>query len=419
MANSEQQDRAIIGRLVDISYMMGKRALPFAVFPHIAALEKRHGVALGATYLNEKGCVELTSCGGEALEDELKASLAESRYFSILSDGSTDSGVIEQELFYILYIGADGKLSQSYLKIASVSDGTAEGLTRLLLETVAAAGLDDPSKHTMVGFGADGASVNMGCRRGVAARLRVDKPWLVAVHCFNHRLELAVRDAFLGTYYTEVFTTFTQLYYLYNNSPKRLRELAALADVMEAHIVKPRKAHGTRWVQHKLEAARAILRSYDVLAAHLESMSADHAHDQAKAKGLLAKLTSFKFVVHLVFIIDLLKPLSKLSLAWQKDASEIPQMLVAERAMKAALLTLQDEEAHDQVTTLSTLVRMGATGEATYKGVALTRVEQGATFFNGRRVNYVRKVADCCEHRFCFDEATSVFNVASVLDTNM
>ena len=92
MANSEQQDRAIIGRLVDISYMMGKRALPFAVFTHIAALKKGHGVALGATYLNEKGCVELTSCVGEALEDGLKASLAESHYFSILSDGSTDSG---------------------------------------------------------------------------------------------------------------------------------------------------------------------------------------------------------------------------------------------------------------------------------------------------------------------------------------
>ena len=97
---------------------------------------------------------------------------------------------------------------------------------------------------------------------------------------------------------------------------------------MEAHIVKPRKAHGTRWVQHQLEATRAMLRSYDVLAAHLESMSADPAHDQAQAMGLLAKLTSFKFVVHLAFIVDLLNPLSKLSLAWQ-DASEILQMLVA------------------------------------------------------------------------------------------
>ena len=125
---------------------------------------------------------------GESLEDKLKATLAETRNFSILSDGSTDSGVIEQELFYVLYVGSDGNIGQNYLKMASVSDGTAEGLTSLLLNTVATVGLHDTSKHTMVGFGADGASVNMGKKKGVAARLGVDKPWLVTVHCFNHRL---------------------------------------------------------------------------------------------------------------------------------------------------------------------------------------------------------------------------------------
>ena len=376
MATCQQQDRATIGRLTEIAYMMAKTALPFTVFQHIAALEKWHGVALGVTYLNEKGCVELTTCVGESLEDELKATLAETRYFSILSDGSTDSGVIEQELFYVLYVssdgnigqnyvkmasvsdgstdsgvieqelfyvlyvssdgnigqnyvkmasvsdgstdsgvieqelfyvlyvssdgnigqnyvkmasvsdgstdsgvieqelfyvlyvssdgnigqnyvkmasvsdgstdsgvieqelfyvlyvGSDGNIGQNYVKMASVSDGTAEGLTSLLLNTVATVGLDDTSKHTMVGFGADGASVNMGKKKGVAARLGVDKPWLVTVHCFNHRLELAVKDAFAGTFYTDVFDTFTQIYYLYNNSPKRLRELAALAAAM-------------------------------------------------------------------------------------------------------------------------------------------------------------------------------------------
>ena len=417
MATCQQQDRATIGRLTEIAYMMAKTALPFTVFQHIAALEKRHGVALGVTYLNEKGCVELTSCVGESLEDELKATLAETRYFSILSDGSTDAGVIEQELFYVLYVGSDGHIGQSYLKMASVSDGTAEGLTILLLDTVAAAGLDDTSKHTMVGFGADGASVNMGRKKGVAARLRVDKPWLVTVHCFNHRLELAVKDAFAGSYYTELFKIFTQIYYLYNNSPNRLRELAALAAAMEAHVVKPRKAHGTRWVQHKVAAATAILRSYDVLTAHLESMSADPTHDQAKAKGYLTKLTTFKFVVHLLFIVDLLQPFSKLSLAWQKDATEIPHMLAAERAMKAALARLRVAE--DDETALSKLVEMGSSGTASYKGVSLTRVEQGTSFFTSRRTGYVDKVAECCEHRFCLDDSSDTFNAASILDTNM
>ena len=148
MATCQQQDRATIGRLTEIAYMMAKTALPFTVFQDITTLEKGHGVALGVTYLNEKGCIELITCVGESLEDELKATLAETRYLSILSDGSTDAGVIEQELFYVLYVGSDGHIGQSYLKMASVSDGTAEGLTSLLLDTVAAAGLDDDRKVT-------------------------------------------------------------------------------------------------------------------------------------------------------------------------------------------------------------------------------------------------------------------------------
>ena len=121
MATCQQQDRATIGTLTEIAYMMAKTALPFTVFQHIAALEKRHGVALGVTYLNEKGCVELTNCVGESLEDELKATLAETRYFSILSDGSTDAGVIEQELFYVLYVGSDGHIGQCQWQVSATA----------------------------------------------------------------------------------------------------------------------------------------------------------------------------------------------------------------------------------------------------------------------------------------------------------
>ena len=263
MATCQQQDRATIGRLTEIAYMMAKTALPFTVFQHIAALEKRHGTRGDVSQREGLRRVD-NSCGRRRAEGDA----GRDTLLSIISDCSTDSGVIEQELFYVLYVGSDGNIGQNYLKMASVGDGIAEGLTHLLLDTVAGVVLDDTSKHTMVGFGADGASVNMGKKKGVAARIRLDRPWLVTVHCFNHRLELAVKDAFAGRYYTDVFDTFTQIYYLYNNSPKRLLELAALAAAMEAHVVKPRKAHGTHWMQHKEAAATAILRSYDVLTAH-------------------------------------------------------------------------------------------------------------------------------------------------------
>ncbi len=40
------------------------------------------------------------------------------------------------------------------------------------------------------------------------------------------------------------------LHFVYENSPKRLRELRNVAVIMEERIRKPERATGTRWAQH-------------------------------------------------------------------------------------------------------------------------------------------------------------------------
>lgn len=111
----------------------------------------------------------MTSVAAEVLEGELEAALAKTRYFSILSDGSTDSGVVEQDLVYVLYVGDGDKSGQSYLKLKSVGNGTTEVLTQLLLNTVDGVGLGDSSKPMMVGFGADSVSISMGRQQCTAS----------------------------------------------------------------------------------------------------------------------------------------------------------------------------------------------------------------------------------------------------------
>ena len=115
------------------------------------------------------------------IEGELKEALAETKYFSILMDGSTDCAVVESELMY-------GNLTQSFMKLKKVHDATAAGLTELLKDTMAEiiAGLG--TTQYIVGFGTDGASVNMGVRKGIAVRLQDEYPWLLPIHCFNHRV---------------------------------------------------------------------------------------------------------------------------------------------------------------------------------------------------------------------------------------
>ena len=152
------------------------------------------------------------------------------------------------------------------------------------------------------------------------------------VHCFSHRLELAVRDAFLGSYYTQLFTVFRQHYCMHNNTPKRLRELVALASAVESHVV-------------KLGAAR-YCKGYPAVVRHAGCTPGVDIHGP---KGLLlTMLTIFKFV-YLVLWVDLFLPLTKLSLAWQKDATEIPQMFTGERATKATPQRRHDENERHSV----------------------------------------------------------------------
>ena len=68
------------------------------------------------------------------------------------------------------------------------------------------------------------------------------------------------------------------LHYMYEKSPKRLRKLQMLAELMEESIRKPDKANGTKWLHHKSRALSTLLLGYPVIVAHLKSMSSDKSN---------------------------------------------------------------------------------------------------------------------------------------------
>ena len=64
---------------------------------------------------------------------------------------------------------------------------------------------------------------------GVAAHLKEGAFWLLAVHCFNPRLELAVQDAFSGLKaFEDIDEMLLKLDHYYQKSPERLRGLKKL-----------------------------------------------------------------------------------------------------------------------------------------------------------------------------------------------
>ena len=57
--------------MIEIAYVVAKEEMPFTKFVPIAKLEKRHGVELGQTYLNDHACADFVDTIAEIYEEEL------------------------------------------------------------------------------------------------------------------------------------------------------------------------------------------------------------------------------------------------------------------------------------------------------------------------------------------------------------
>ena len=63
----KQKDSEVqrIVRMIDVAYLLAKKEKPFSFFEHVIEVEKRHGVDMGNTYINEKGAAAFTECIGK------------------------------------------------------------------------------------------------------------------------------------------------------------------------------------------------------------------------------------------------------------------------------------------------------------------------------------------------------------------
>ena len=88
-----------------------------------------------------------------------------------------------------------------------------------------------------IGLGGDGCRTNRGQTRGVQTLFKKEFPWSVFSWCVAHRLELALKDTLSNMYFREINELLLRLYYLYENSPKRLRALYELHTTYKQNFV--------------------------------------------------------------------------------------------------------------------------------------------------------------------------------------
>ena len=151
--------------------------------------------------------------------------------------------------------------------------------------------------------------------------MQADSPWLQVIHCFNHRFELAIKDASKNDNFNKIDERLTKVYYLYQKSPKRLLELKRIAEAWEKSVPKPSKSYGTHWIDHKFTSMKIMLENYGAYISHIESLSQNdsQALKRAELKGYLLKWKGPSVPISLAIYLHVLSPLKRLSLSFQQE----------------------------------------------------------------------------------------------------
>jgi len=246
-SSMDNETRERMAKKFNVCFMMAKKSLPFTKYPTLLELESRHGLDLGPAYRMPDSAKAFTSYIAKSQCQTFLNALSSSgsRFFSFLMGGTTDAGNKEDKLIVLLYCSEDATAQEitpctRYLSIHSPGKADASGLLSCVNEALKFMGVENvldkdsvlgvEDRPVLVGGGTDGASVNVGDHTGLKAQMQQALPWLYWSWCYAHCLELACKNAFPSSIFTNIVEMLLHLFYIYKKSPKKSHELTNIVD---------------------------------------------------------------------------------------------------------------------------------------------------------------------------------------------
>ena len=220
-----------------------------------------------------------------------------------------------------------------YHKIVEPESTKAEGILAAIDQSFFEFDLANYKQKT-VGFCSDGTSVMTGAKKGVIQLMKTNgnADWIKEVWCLTNRLELAVKDAFKSTYMNRVIEMLISTYYFYKGSAERFMEAEDIAELIGEHFLKPQKANGTRWVDHKLRETAKLIENWAIIVTQMEN----YAEDKSNKAENRTKVR--------VFVKDVLNEVAKISLLFQREDITVYSAVTKLQSAQTSLRGLIDND---------------------------------------------------------------------------
>ena len=210
------------------------------------------------------------------------------------------------------YVDEKAIIHERFLTFVEATSLTAESLTTYLISTLTEHQLDPAC---IVSQGYDGASVMSGSCSGVQPRLKEVSPCAIYIHCYAHKLNLALVDCVKSIQFACDFFCLLEALYVFISTSKAHTVFVAKQKELypEKQVHRLQKLSDTRWACRQ-GAVNAICCTYDSVLSTLDEVSEGVDRTKAvEATGLLLQIKSFKFLLLLIMFDRILTCTKSLS----------------------------------------------------------------------------------------------------------
>ncbi|XP_056688254.1 uncharacterized protein [Spinacia oleracea] len=231
----------------------------------------------------QKEILHIISC---KVRNYIREEIGDSK-FCIIVDEARDESKREQMGLVLRFVDKHGSIMELFFDLVHVSDTTAVTLKGELCTVLARNNL---AIENIRGQGYDGASNMRGEWNGLQTLFLSDCPYAYYVHCFAHRLQLALVAASRDVSHVHQF--FSHLSFIVNvicASPKRQDELQTTKAIETEFLLSIgeletgrganqkgtlKRAGDTRWGSH-IYSIRSLIKMYDAIVSVLEKIKVD------------------------------------------------------------------------------------------------------------------------------------------------
>ena len=266
--------------------------------------------------------------------------LQKARYFSLLLDESNDITCAKNLMIYCQFLNAyRKKIELKFMKLLALQECDAMSIFTSVVKYFEEIQV---SMDKLIMFTSDGASVMLGCENGVQAKLKSVVPHLVEFHCVAHREALSVSQAYKSVgYFVQIESILSAIYSYFAHSSVRTERLKLVFKVLNKKFIRLQKLFDIRWLS-RLEAVRAIVRSYDALVTYFN----DQSTGDVTADGIAKRLKKYRFILSLHFLCDVLGTLGQLNKTFQMPTYHPCD---AHRKVNEVIKTLENRYLQEQV----------------------------------------------------------------------